>query len=415
MFDAKFKQIKIFTLKNAVIFLGFIVHIALLIRYRSQMGDFGDFVKAGDLIWENTNPYTSLMYVNSPVSAVLAYGLNKILPFIFFPAFWQILNIVGILAFFRLWLRKEVNSNLLLAIALLSFLNVTRALVANVQVTGLVLGAFALGVLLAQKGKSPFLVMLPIWVAAEIKPQLALGLIVFFLFHQGIHFARIAILTFYVFISHLLIEIKYSGFIHSEWIEKVLNYSKTSLNEGYEVSYWKGIALSLGEIPAMKTISVLILIINLGFILYMSMKSHTNWAIFGALVLPFQNTYLHLYDLAPLGVLVILGALHYSNYSIVLLAILFIQLFPMSLETQFIAVLIFVFIVLIKDFKLKNMIKNLAAYTFVLLIGYLSATLLDNRSEEVQIIFSLVFPSMLLLFINARKFANLFELGSISR
>ena len=415
MFDTKFKQIKIFTLKNAVIFLGLTVHIVLLIRYRSQMGDFGDFVKAGDLIWENTNPYTSLMYVNSPVSAVLAYGLNKILPFIFFPAFWQILNIVGIFAFFRLWLRKEVSSNLLLAIALLSFLNVARALVANVQVTGLVLGAFALGALLAQKGKSPFLVMLPIWVAAEIKPQLALGLIVFFLFHKGIHFARIAILTFYVFISHLLVEIKYSGFIHSEWIEKVLNYSKTSLNEGYEVSYWKGIALSLGEIPAMKTISVLILIINLGFILYMSMKSHTNWAIFGALVLPFQNTYLHLYDLAPLGVLVILGALHYSNYSIVLLAILFIQLFPMSLETQFIAVLIFVFIVLIKDFKLKNLNKNLAASTFVLLIGYLSATLLDNRSEEVQIIFSLVFPSMLLLFINARKFANLFELGSISR
>jgi hypothetical protein len=379
------------------------------------MGDFGDFVKAGELIWENTNPYTSLMYVNSPVSAVLAYGLNKILPFIFFPAFWQILNIVGIFAFFRLWLRKEVSSNLLLAISLLSFLNVTRAMVANVQVTGLVLGTFALGVVLAQKGRSPFLVMLPIWVSAEIKPQLALGLIVFFLFHQGIHFARIAILTFYVFISHLLIEIKYSGFIHSEWIEKVLNYSKTSLNEGYEISYWKGLALTLGEVPAMKTISVFILIINLGFILYMSIKSHTNWAIFGALVLPFQNTYLHLYDLAPLGVLVILGALHYSNYSIVLLAILFIQLFPMSIETQFIVVSFYVLIILIKDFKTKSHLKIFAATVFIFLIGYLSVTLLDNRSEEVQIIFSLVFPSMLLLFINARKFANLFEMGSISR
>ena len=415
MFDTKFKHVKVFTLKNSSIFLGLIVHIALLIRYHSEMGDFGDFVKAGKLIWEDTNPYTSLVYVNSPVSAVLAYGFSRILPVVFFPAFWQILNLIGVYVFFRLLLRKEVGSQLILAIAMLSLLNVTRSLFANVQVTGLVLGAFALGVMLAQKGKSPFLVMLPIWVAAEIKPQLALGLIVFFLFHQGIHFARIAILTFYVFISHLLVEIKYSGFIHSEWIEKVLNYSKTSLNEGYEVSYWKGIALSLGEIPAMKTISVLILIINLGFILYMSMKSHTNWAIFGALVLPFQNTYLHLYDLEPLGVLVILGALHYSNYSIVLLGILFIQLFPMSLETQFIAVLIFVLIVLIKDFKLKNLIKNLAASTFVLLIGYLSATLLDNRSEEVQIIFSLVIPSMILLFINARKFANLFELGSISR
>lgn len=415
MFNTKFKNVKVFTLKNLTILLGLIVHIALLIRYRAEMGDFGDFVKAGKFIWEDTNPYTSSVYVNSPVSAVLAYGFSRILPVVFFPAFWQILNLIGVYVFFRLLLRKEVGSQLILVIAMLSLLNVTRSLFANVQVTGLVLGAFALGVLLAQKGKSPFLVMLPIWVAAEIKPQLALGLIVFFLFHQGIHFARIAILTFYVFISHLLVEIKYSGFIHSEWIEKVFNYSKTSLNEGYEVSYWKGIALSLGEIPAMKTISVLILIINLGFILYMSMKSHTNWAIFGALVLPFQNTYLHLYDLAPLGVLVILGALHYSNYSIILLAILFIQLFPMSLETQFIAVLIFVFIVLIKDFKLKNLNKNLAASTFVLIIGYLSATLFDNRSEEVQIIFSLVFPSMLLLFINARKLANLFELGTISR
>jgi hypothetical protein len=415
MLDARSKLMKVFTLKNSAIFLGFIVHIALLIRYQSQMRDFGDFVKAGELIWENTNPYTSLMYVNSPVSAVLAYGLNKILPFIFFPAFWQILNIVGIFAFFRLWLRKEASSNLLLAISLLSLLNVTRALVANVQVTGLVLGAFALGVMLSRKGKSPFLVMFPIWVAAEIKPQLALGLIVFFLFHQGINFARIAILTFYVFISHLLVEFKYSGFIHSEWIEKVLNYSKTSLNEGYEVSYWKGIALTLGEVPAMKTISVLILIINLGFILYMSIKSHTNWAIFGALVLPFQNTYLHLYDLAPLGVLVILGVLHYSNYSIVLLAILFVQVFPMTLETQFIVVFFFFLIILIKDFKTKTIPKIFAASALVLLIGYLSATLLDNRSEEVQIIFSLVFPSMLLLFINARKFANLFELGSISR
>ncbi len=415
MLDARSKLMKVFTLKNLAIFLGFIVHIALLIRYRSQMGDFGDFVKAGELIWENTNPYTSLMYVNSPVSAVLAYGLNKILPFIFFPAFWQLLNIIGIFAFFRLWLRKEVSANLLLAIALLSLLNVTRALVANVQVTGLVLGAFTLGVMLSKKEKSPFLVMLPIWVAAEIKPQLALGLIIFFLFHQRIHFARIAVLTFYVFISHLLVEVKYSGSIHMEWIEKVLKYSKTSLNEGYEISYWKGIALSLGEVPAMKIVSVLILIINLGFILYMSLKSHTNWAIFGALVLPFQNTYLHLYDLAPLGVLIILGVLHYSNFSVVLLSILFVQLFPMSLNTQFIAVSFFALTNLVKNFKAKKITKLFATSAFVALIGYLSANSLDNRSEEVQIIFSLVFPSMLLLFINARKFANLFELGSISR
>ncbi len=415
MLEARSNLIKVLTLKNSAIFLGLVVHVALLFRYRSQMGDFGDFVKAGELIWENTNPYTSLMYVNSPVSAILAYGLNKILPFIFFPAFWQILNIIGIFAFFRLWLRKEISSNLLLAIALLSFLNVTRALVANVQVTGLVLGAFTLGVMLSQKEKSPFLVMLPIWVAAEIKPQLALGLIIFFLFHQRIHFARIAVLTIYVFISHLLVEFKYSGSIHMEWIEKALKYSKTSLNEGYEISYWKGIALSLGEVPAMKIVSVLILIINLGFILYMSIKTHTNWAIFGALVLPFQNTYLHLYDLAPLGVLIILGVLHYSNYSVVLLSILFVQLFPMSLKTQFIAVSFFALTILVKGFKTKKITKLFSSLAFVALIGFLSSILLDNRSEEVQIIFSLVFPSMLLLFINARKFANLFELGSISR
>lgn len=413
MFLANSWFMKFLTSKKLIISLGLVGHLALLIRYNSQMGDFGDFVKAGQLIWEGTNPYSSLMYVNSPVSAVLAYGLSKVLPFIFFPAFWQILNLLGIFVFFKIWLRREVHSQLLLAVAMLSLLNVTRALIANVQVTGLVLGSFALGVLLSRKGKSPFFIMLPIWVAAELKPQLALGFIAFFLFYKGIQFARISILILYVFLSHFLIEFRYSGSIHSEWLAKVLSYSKTSLNEGYEISYWKGIALSLGQSPMIKTVSVLLLIVNLIFIVYMALRSSLNWAIFGALVLPFQNTYLHLYDLAPLGVLIILGAICFSKISSTLLFVLFIQVFPLNFSTHLAAALIFLLLTSVNLSRPFKIPKFFSISILSISIFYLSVLRLSDQSEELQIIFCLVFPAMVLLGINARKYANLFELGRI--
>jgi hypothetical protein len=211
-----------------VLLAGALGYSVITYKYRFQMGDFGDFVKAGSMIWENTDPYSHLMYVNSPVSAVVIFGLSKSLPFLFVPAYWQLLNVAGLILFIRCVVKIELHRSLPAVFSIFAFLNVTRALFGNVQVTGLVLGLVAIGMILIKKGKSEFISMFPIWLAAEIKPQLALGFIAIFLFQGKIQKLRIFALGLYLLISHFLVEAKFKGDIHRLWIEKLLKYSTAS-------------------------------------------------------------------------------------------------------------------------------------------------------------------------------------------
>ena len=373
------------------------------------MGDFGDFTKAGKMIWENVDPYSRLMYVNSPVSAVIVFGLNKALPFIFIPAFWQLVNLLGLAFFIRTIISRDYHRVLPAVFAIFAFLNVTRALFANVQVTGMVLGLIAIGITLFRNGKSTFISMLPIWFALELKPQLAIGFIAIFLFQGKIQKLRIFALGIYVVISHSIVELKFAGDINFLWIEKLLKYSSGSLKEGYEISFWKVIAIHFNHVPIVRLGSLFAIIIILISIVMTALKDKTQWAIYLAMISPILNSYLHLYDLAFISLCFLMGMLVHGEPKFLIATFALLTIFPLTLTGQLLSFCIlstFIFL----SVQLKNIREKYMKFTLLaFLLSVLATQWLKNESQELQMGEVLVLPVMLILILTRKQIVRMFN------
>jgi hypothetical protein len=401
--------------EKVVLLAGATGYGVIIYRYRFQMGDFGDFAKAGKMIWGNTDPYSQLMYVNSPVSAVVTYGLSIALPFLFVPAFWQLLNILGLFFFFRTILKSDFHRSLPVVFSIFAFFNVTRALFANVQVTGLVLGLIAIGMTLIKHRRSALISMIPIWLAAEVKPQLAIGFIAILLFQGKVQKLRIFYLSFLVVLSHAMVEVKFNGEINRLWVEKLLRYSTGSLEEGYEISYWKSLAIYSGQISSIRVVATLFLVATFMAIVYFALKRRLEIALFLALFFPFQNTYLHLYDLAPIGILFILVLNSSRSFPIIIGTGTFLQFFPLSIETQ----ILVAFISTTTALFIKRKAQRIWQFIFLQMIFVFTITLIfyltKDQSQELQIATALVTPVAALLAIYRRDFVSPLDSELMSR
>ena len=360
--------------------------------FRSQLHDFGDFIKAGELIWNQQDPYSQLMYVNSPVSAVYVYLLSKVFFFLHFPIIIQILNIVGLYFFLNQVLRPSLSNSIFLAFALLPFTSPARALFANVQVTGLVLGLLAFAIFLSRRSKPEFLVAVPMWMAAELKPQMALPIILILVFERRLNLKRIAFLSSYVVVAHIIVNLRFGSLLDLEWIRKLLRYSDSSYKEGYEISYWKPLAIYTGQEGVVKILSLATIIIFILFIINFSLKGKISYAILMSLLFPLQNSYLHVYDLVPIAL--VLTALGLKNKNILAVAPVFFlaQLFVLEIPSQLITgLLFFVFFLVVTD-RRRNLLRNTAVLLATTGISIGSYLVFKGVSEELQIVFTLVIP-----------------------
>lgn len=397
--------------EKALAVMGLVGYVVLFLRYKDNLGDFGDFIRAGNLIWDQQNPYFELMYVNSPVSAVLFYLLSKPIPLLLIPFFIQTLNIVGLLFFFRLILGNTSREILFWIFFMLLFFNSTRALIANVQVTGILLGLIAFSFNLAIKHKPAYMVVFPLWLAMELKPQLAIAFVLIILFSGKVHKLRIAILTFYYLSSHFLVSLKFGSSIDLLWVEKIVKYSSNSLREGYEISYWKAIAIFLNEENLIGILVRIVVLLSLLLIIYLSIKSKLNWAILIAITFPIQNSYLHLYDLVPVSILLIVAYSRDKSPSAIFGLLFFVQLYPLDLFTQLpLLVLLSIYLFLYRETFTG---LRLASY-FLIALFYVfsSASILMGQSEEMQMILTLTIPILYVLYLNRRHITSLINFGT---
>jgi len=398
-----------------IVFGGLAAHLFLLYRFQSHMGDYGDFVKAGQLIWDDKDPYSRLMYVNSPVSATLVYGLSWILPFLFVPFFWQVLNMLGIWLFLRAFINPNLAKPLFIAVTLASFFNSTRALYGNVQVTGLVLGLIAVAHILFKSDVSAFVSLIPLWLAFELKPQMTLSFLIFFFFFQKIQSIRILIFGAYVLLSHLVVEIMFVGDIHRLWIEKILRYSSNSLEEGYEISIWKSTAQILGHQPTIKVFTTVFTVLILILMVYFSLQSKGNLILFLATVFPLANSYLHLYDLAPIAILVVIAAFRTQGTSLILGCVLFLQIFPLSQYSQLVLALLFLLVAIWSYWARRSGLKFIVYVLVSSTLVAISFFIQRNLSQEIQIANSVVIPLIAVLALNSKVLISIFNPETIKQ
>jgi hypothetical protein len=314
--------------QSILILIGCAAYITLLLRFKSSGGDWGDFFSAGGKIWLGSNPYGDSIYVNSPVSAFFLSSIERILPVINTPTFVQILNIIG-LSFFLWVITQDKNPQAwLIVMSILPFLNVTRALFANSQVTGLVCGFIGLTAYLLKSAKFAALSPFPAWLAFELKPQMVAPIILVSIVSPQIKKLYLAHLIGLIISGHVLLNLFYGKNLDSIWIQKIFQYSGNSLKEGYEISVWKLIALGTGETQLTRIGSILVAFLFLLLILHTAFMHGIKFAILGLALFPTALSYLHLYDFIPLVMIIIFVLLKKNSGTIWLPILVLTQSFP---------------------------------------------------------------------------------------
>jgi len=370
------------------------VFIIMSFQYSLNLADFGDYIKAGSLITDRINPYEQLMYANSPISALFFYLVSWILPFPIQPVMVHLLNVLGAIFFLKWYVGKKFNALYLNLFSITLILGVGRALFGNVQVTGITLGLVALAFTLDYKLKSSYLSLSLLLLALEIKPQITIPFLVLFIFQRTGVFKKISFLFLSAFTLHATVELYFGSDLHFTWIEKVLRYSKNSiLQTSYEISIWKGINQIIDQQQFLRVISLLSIVITLIFVMKYS-KSNPEKAIFLALIFPFFNSYVHLYDY--LGILLI--AIKYvtlKRFESSILVLPFLFLFPLSRDIFLLSMTIELLVIITIIFKLKNRAfiwVSLGLFTFQI-IAY---PLVLNLNQEIQMsIYLSVFTAFL--------------------
>ena len=218
--QSSLKKIILHSPLSLILFLT--LFLIMSFKYSLNLADFGDYIRAGSLIADRTNPYESLMYANSPVSALFFYLISLLIPFSKLPIMIHLLNVIGIVFFLKWYLNQKLNALVFYIPSLLLVSGVGRALFGNVQVTGITLGLVAAAFAINTKYKFNFLPIFLLLLAFEIKAQIAIPFLVLYIF-QGVGALK-KIFTFILSLLsvHASIEMYYGGNLHLVCLKKVI-------------------------------------------------------------------------------------------------------------------------------------------------------------------------------------------------
>lgn len=407
--QSSLKKIILHSPLSLILFLT--LFLIMSFKYSLNLADFGDYIRAGSLIADRTNPYESLMYANSPVSALFFYLISLLIPFSKLPIMIHLLNVIGIVFFLKWYLNQKLNALVFYIPSLLLVSGVGRALFGNVQVTGITLGLVAAAFAINTKYKFNFLPIFLLLLAFEIKAQIAIPFLVLYIF-QGVGALK-KIFTFILSLLsvHASIEMYYGGNLHLVWLKKVIRYSQNSvLESSYEISIWKSINDVFEQEQLIRILSTITVLFFLLLIMKFS-NQNSEKAIFLALVFPIFNSYVHLYDF--IGVLLI--AIKYvsrGRFEKLVLVFPFLFIFPLSKNLFVTSILIELILFTIILIKFKN--KAYIGLIFGLLIYQIFMfPHLINRNQEIQMSFYLSIPTLLLsLYTYRNTFKNSSSLNS---
>ena len=312
--------------------------IILMWRYRGNPGDIGLYIEAGRKILEGVNPYIKSEYANSPVAAVFIYILSLTLTDYLFVILIQTLNVIGIITFLnylKSFFKMQTASGYILII--LSLTISFRALIANVQVTGILLGLFVLAASQISKSrvKNQYLGYCAIFIALELKPQVVLPLfLILFLTNNKYLPKAIAILTFLT--CHLLVNGAFGSLLEPLWFEKITAFSNKSFLIGPEISLWKVPAHFLGNNSVVTGISSLTLLIFYLILIVLIIRKK-NYSLIFALCGPLIGSYSHMYDLIGIFLILLMLSSRQPAFRILVISIFVV---PANTQPMFVILLV---------------------------------------------------------------------------
>ncbi len=161
-----------------------------------SMADASIYFNGGEKLLQGLDPYDgSSPFFSAPTGAKFMFLVGELLRITHFPVIWNIVNILGVSFFFYFVLTFfNTRKYLLLTTSLLLLTAPVREMVVNNQVTGFVLGLTSLSIYLAARmnsNLSKVLFFLPIFFSFELKPNLIIGFLIYYIWvHRATAFLR---------------------------------------------------------------------------------------------------------------------------------------------------------------------------------------------------------------------------------
>jgi hypothetical protein len=269
--------------------------------------DTGIYVRAAEQLLSKESPYSNTgLSFRSGSFGVLIFGLLPIGSITYIC--YQVLNLVGILMFCKVFLRGYISQDLhYVTLALGICFSCVREIFSTGQITGILAGLVAVGFqglrserVTARLGGA-FLFAL----ALDLKPNL----IIFFLLGSFIFLGMTRHLWmpfFILLIGHLAIDIYVGQFLEREWLATLMTVSdptRDPSNTGTR-TVWPlikslfGIEIIPSQIPA-------VVFITLGsLLLYFISRTRSYFLLFLTLIVPAFYNYFHLYSFYPFAIMV---------------------------------------------------------------------------------------------------------------
>jgi hypothetical protein len=274
-------------------------------------------VDAGRDIFHGRSPYTTPNpYGTWPG---ILYGIVDYLSFSTFTLYViVILNLCGF-ALLAKYLVPKLNLQLVLIFALLT--SPIRALISNVQNTGVILGSLILALFMLNKFQfssrqihlhlSAFLFLF----AFELKPQLTLPLIALVLVQRRI-FSLLASLFFQFVFIRVALDLWVGEILELEQIRiwKLMRTDPLAMKE--QISPWKAMGHFFPIGVDWFALSFVFTIILIVVLIFFGVRTRSKNLEVVALMIPLASGYLHYYDLFVLLIFVIASTLHRAQHSL---------------------------------------------------------------------------------------------------
>jgi hypothetical protein len=403
---------KIFDRLRSIHFLIIIllIEFALLISDSKELRNSKLLVDAGQNILNRESPYsTPNPYGSFP--GILFVFIDNLSPFGNSALIFILLNLCGYIYMVKfIW--PKINFYTLIGVTIISFLSSPiRALVSNVQNSGLIIGASLIGIYFfdlymnKRQIQHLFISAFCFVFALELKPQLVLPMIVVFIF-QTRSYKLLSLVCVELVSIRIVLNLWTGSILELEQYEiwKVMRTDNLAIRE--QISFWKALDNMISSRIDWFLISALIVLILTFILALLSLKFRSRNLIVLALFLPLLGGYLQYYSLLPLLAVLVYQVLHGTNFfKYGSMFSLIALILPTYLGSHFklydflLIMTVNALLFLIVNWKFRRFITNLLESFFALLVvNFLSLLNLElevSLSYLILLIYLIQIPNLL--------------------
>ena len=391
--------------------LNSIIYILLTFMLVQKVESYQDaetIIKASDYLEKRINPYENEFFLNGYILTIPARIYRTLFPVEIGARLYILVNLALIGLVIWHMFRKRGFDKIILVLLIVLMSSPTRAMIASVQHTGVILGCSYFALTLAQtlepqskflKITKTFATSLLLLIPIELKPQLMLPLIAVLFFQKKFRKCMFLTLTIAFFV-HLLFSLKYRMPLDFYWVERLLSRSSDTTGiDTRENSPWALISSFTANENLWLVVSFMVFIFMIvGLVIHSKNRFLQNNIFVIAFLIPLVLSYIHPYDLI-LPVLVFAQKFVFEPFSRGSVFMISLFLFPtlsFNWQTFLFSVSIVLYLWLNSRFQFSRWIADVSEIAGALICNGLLIYLVPNLWLKVNIHFSILIIGSLL-------------------